>query len=182
MHPAATPDRRAHTTNDTSQLHVRHEKIRQSVLSLAAGSAGPSDLRSQHLKDAISSAANEAGNSMCATLTDFANIILRGELPAFIKPVFASATLISLSKKSGGITPIAIGETIGRLIAKCGSTRMLKKFGTYFTPIQLGAGAKHSCEAAAHVAREFITDNKDDTVFVKIDFANAFNSVRRVVI
>ena len=59
---------------------------------------------------------------------------------------------------------------------------MLKKFDTNFTPIQLGAGAKHSCEAEEHVAREFITDSKDDTVFVKIDFANAFNSVRRDVI
>ena len=59
---------------------------------------------------------------------------------------------------------------------------MLKKLKDYFWPFQLGAGVKHGNEAAAHVARDFIECAERDQAFVKIDFANAFNSVRRDVI
>ena len=49
-------------------------------------------------------------------------------------------------------------------------------------PFQLGAGVKHGSEAAAHVARDFIECAERKQAFVKIDFANSFNSVRRDVI
>ena len=56
------------------------------------------------------------------------------------------------------------------------------KNSDYFWPFQLEAGVKHGSEAAAHVARDFIECAERDQAFVKIDFANAFNSVRRDVI
>ena len=56
------------------------------------------------------------------------------------------------------------------------------KIQRFFWPFQLGAGVKHGSEAAALVARDFIECAERDQAFVKIDFANAFNSVRRDVI
>ena len=64
--------------------------------------------------------------------------------------------------------PIAIGDTICRLVAKCVSKRMLKKFSNYFMPFQLGAGCPNGSEAAAHVAREYISSCPADEAFVKI--------------
>ena len=148
-----------------------------------AGSAGgPTGLRPQHVKDALSPSANEAGNNLLSHLTDYINLLLTGNIPALIKPVVSSATLITLAKKCGGIRPIAIGNSLRRLTSKCISRRMLEKFKDYFWPFQLGAGVKHGSEAAAHVARDFIECAERDQAFVKIDFANAFNSVRRDVI
>ena len=41
MHPAATPDRRAPMTNDTSQLHVRQEKFASPFCLLLLAVPGP---------------------------------------------------------------------------------------------------------------------------------------------
>ena len=69
-------------------------------MSFIAGSAGgPTGLRPQHVKDALSPSANEAGNNVLSHLTDYTNLLLTGNIPAFIKPVVSSATLISLAKK-----------------------------------------------------------------------------------
>jgi len=46
-------------------------------------------------------------------------------------------------------------------------------------PTQLGVGVKGGCEALIHAARHFLTNKDLDEAFVKLDFVNAFNSVRR---
>ena len=179
-HPASPENRRAAPATEVMQLQVSQREIRSAIFSFPSGSAaGPSGLRLQHLKDAVSSSANEAGNQLLAPVTAFCNLFLRGDLPEFIKPVLSSATLISLTKKCGGIHPIAIGETLRRLTAKCVSRRMLRKFQSFLEPLQLGAGSQNGCEAASHAAREYIASDCAVKAFVKIDFFNAFNNVRR---
>ena len=49
-------------------------------------------------------------------------------------------------------------------------------------PLQLGAGVKGGAEATVHAARRFVQDLPTDHAVVKLDFSNAFNSVRRDVI
>ena len=69
-------------------------------MSFNTGSAGgPTGLIRQHVKDALSPSANEAGNNLLSHLTDYTNFLLTGNIPAFIKPVVSSAALISLAKK-----------------------------------------------------------------------------------
>ena len=49
-------------------------------------------------------------------------------------------------------------------------------------PIQLGVSVKGVAEAAVHAVCTFITsniDSNDQRIIVKLDFMNAFNSVRR---
>ena len=45
--------------------------------------------------------------------------------------------------------------------------------------IQLGCGALRGVEAAVHAFRKYLKDLQSDQVILKIDFKNAFNSVRR---
>jgi len=45
--------------------------------------------------------------------------------------------------------------------------------------VQLGVGTQGGCEAAVHATRRYTYNHPDDKVIVKLDFANAFNSVRR---
>lgn len=180
-HPSKPADRRPFPdAPPTAPLQVTADFVREMVSDFPNGSGGgPTGLRPQHLKNAISSSASEAGNQLCNTLADFCNLLLRGNVPAQIQPVLAGASLLSLGKKCGGIRPIAVGETLRRLTAKCAARSTTAKFAAMLAPLQLGAGVRYGAEAAAHAARLFLGKMEEDTVFMKIDFMNAFNSVRR---
>ena len=87
--------------------------------------------------------------------------------------------LIALEKKSGGLRPIAVGYTLRRIAAKCANTYAASQLADYFSPIQLGVGIPGGCEAAVHATRRYIDAMQDGFVVAKIDFSNAFNSLRR---
>ena len=46
-------------------------------------------------------------------------------------------------------------------------------------PRQLGVGVKGGAEALAHGARRFLDNMPADHLFIKLDFSNAFNTLRR---
>jgi len=50
---------------------------------------------------------------------------------------------------------------------------------TQFAPVQLGVGVPCGAEAAVHATRRYVMSMQNENVFVKIDFSNAFNSLRR---
>jgi Reverse transcriptase (RNA-dependent DNA polymerase) len=82
-------------------------------------------------------------------------------------------------KKSGGVRPIAIGYTWRRIAAKCVSAYALSYLNDFFAPTQLGVGVSGGCEAAIHATRRFIEMMPQDYAVAKLDFSNAFNSLRR---
>ena len=100
------------------------------------------------------------------------------EIPVSFQPLLFEVNLISLEKNCGGLRPIAVGETFRRLAGKCAASFINKKLAPMMAPMQLGAGVRFGAEAAAHAARYFICNILDDMVVFKIDFANAFNTVR----
>ena len=156
------------------------EEIRKAVNSFRPGSAGgPDGLKPGHLKTLLSHSSAEAGESLLITLTDFVNAILRGEVPDFAVSTFYGATLCALTKKDGGIRPIAVGNTLRRLAAKVGARPISHSLGSELRPIQLGFSTKGGCEAAAHSARRYLRDCYHRRVFLKVDMKNAFNCLRR---
>ena len=68
-------------------------------------------------------------------------------------------------KKGGGIRPIAVGCTLRRLAAKVASGKVIVEMATLLSPGQLGYGVSKG-----------VGPNK---VLLKLDFTNAFNSIRR---
>src|ERR1700723_3818649 len=80
--------------------------------------------------------------------------IINGDLPPFILPIFYGATLTAFKKKSGGLRPIA-------------------------------CGVAHGAEAIVHATRFLLNtasslgDQGDCSAGIKLDFSNAFNSIRR---
>ena len=89
------------------------------------------------------------------------------------------ANLIALRKKGGGIRPIAGGQTLRQLVAKCGGFRVVESTSAALALLQLGYGIPSGCEAAARAARLYLGSMSSYQVIVKLDFKNAFNSVRR---
>ena len=74
------------------------------------------------------------------------NAILR-EVPDFAVSTFFGATLCALTKKDGGIRPIAVGNTMRRLAAKVGARPLSHSLGSELRPVQLGYSTKGGCEA-----------------------------------
>ena len=110
MSDLAAPSR-AHVP-DFDSTHVK-----KMLKSFSRGTApGPTGLRAQHLKDAVRSA---HGDEAMEQLTSICNLLARGDVPKLLAQHLAGASLMALEKPGGGIRPIAIGEVLRRLVAKC---------------------------------------------------------------
>ena len=92
-----------------------------------------------------------------------------------IPPFFFGANLTAFHKKDGGIRPIAVSCTLRRLVAKIAVSKVREELASLLAPWQLGVCIKGGAEAAVHTARMYAGDHW----IVKLDFKNAFNSLRR---
>ena len=166
--------------DDDAHDPVSSDSVRKAILSFPAGSAGgPDGLKPGHLKNLIGAA--EAGNRLLESITKLVNFILQNQIPAVIRPIFFGANLFALSKKEGGIRPIAVGLTLRRLTTKVGLRPLSHRLGDLLRPNQLGYASKGGSEAAAHAARHYLTNNPQNKVFLKLDIRNAFNNMHRDV-
>ena len=167
--------------NDDAHVPVSPDSVKSGILSFPAGSAGgPEGLKPGHLKQMIGAA--EAGNRLLESLTKLVSLVLESKIPEDIQPIFFGANLCALSKKDGGIRPIAVGSTLRRLVTKVGFKPVSQQLGLLFRPNQLGYGTKGGSEAAAHAARHYLTSNRQNKVFLKLDIKNAFNCINRDII
>ena len=158
-------------------ISVSPEEVSKAIRSFPNGSAGgPDGLRPQHLKDMTDSTLSDV---LLSSLASFLTLILKGEVPPSIRPFFFGASLTALRKKDGGVRPIAVGCTLRRLAAKIVSDKMRDDMSNLLAPRQLGFGVKRGAEAAVHAARLYINNLEVNQGLVKLDFRNAFNTVRR---
>ena len=72
-----------------------------------------------------------------------------------------------------------MGLTLRRLVAKVANTRGLMSCASVLALAQLGVGTKGGAESLVHSARQYLQRMDDTRAFVKLDFSNAFNSIRR---
>ena len=119
------------------------------------------------------------GHALLSALSSFIGLVLAGKTPPSIRPFFFGANLIPLQKKDGGVRPIAVGCTLRRLAAKVASSKVQEEMATLLAPKQLGYSVKSGVEAAIHSARLFLNNISPLKALVKLDFENAFNSLRR---
>ena len=76
------------------------EDVRKALSSFRPGTAGsPDGLRPSHLVALISRKTSEAGVRLLASLTEFVNLILRGEIAEVARAIFYGTTLVALAKK-----------------------------------------------------------------------------------
>jgi len=155
-------------------------EILKAVRSFPNGSAGGIDgLRPQHLKDLTCAAAGEVTARLLERLTAVVNLMLGGNVPLEVCEILYGACLTALRKKDGGTRPIAVGNTIRRLACKVVGTRVVERMAALFRPAQLGYGTRGGAEAAVHAARACVSAAGETRVMLKLDFRNAFNTLRR---
>jgi len=89
------------------------------VRSFPPGSAaGPSGLRPQHLLDCLNSADSAAKAGLLEAQLTLVTVTSCGRLHPRAAPDPCAARLIPLRKKEGGVRPIAVADTLRRLVAK----------------------------------------------------------------
>jgi Reverse transcriptase (RNA-dependent DNA polymerase) len=93
-----------------------------------------------------------------------------------VAPPFA---LSALSKKDGGIRPIAVSNTLRRMILKAACKAVTATMAFYFLPVQIGFGVPTATEAAVHAARAYAASIQSREGVLKLDFKNAFSMVKR---
>ena len=159
---------------------VTEEEIIHAIRSFPNFSAGgPDGLRPQHLKDMVESLADDGCQVLLSALASFTQLVLEGKTPPSIRPFFFGANLTALQKNDGGIRPIAVGCTLRRLVAKVAGSRVMEEMSELLAPWQLGYGVKGGAEAAVHATRLYMSELDPTKAVLKLDFRNAFNSIRR---
>ncbi|KAJ9462190.1 hypothetical protein DIPPA_07821, partial [Diplonema papillatum] len=112
-----------------------------------------------------------------------------GRVASAARPYLFGARLVPLVKKSGGIRPIACGEILRRVAGKVlASDRAIKDLGAnvLLRSGQVGVSVKAGADAGVHAIRRVAALYRDrdvvDRGILQIDFANAFNTLRREAI
>jgi len=93
--------------------------------------------------------------------------------------MFFGANLQALRKKNGCLRPIAVGLTLRRLISKVASRWGSAWMSPLLAPRQLGVGVSGGAEAMVHATSTFLLSSSPWQAVVKLDFIDAFNTVRR---
>jgi hypothetical protein len=138
-------------------------------------------MRPQLLKDILSCPNKAAGDDALTSLTKLANHLVAGRAPLELAPFIAGAPLMALAKAGGGLRPIAIGETIRRLVSKCCCEATVEDAKVIFGPLQVGVATQGGAEASVHAVRRLAEEFGADPgkIMLKVDFSNAFNLVDR---
>ena len=177
-HPLACAGRRPFPPKLGTSLCVPQSAVLQAIKSFPNGSSGGLDsLRPQHIKDMV--CGPEACDQLIVSITGFVNLLLEGTCPVRVQRILFGGSLIALSKKDGGVRPIAVGSVWRRLASKCANKFASEKLESLLSPIQLGVGVKGGAEAAIHAAGRYLDSLQRGTFLIKLDFSNAFNSLRR---
>ena len=118
----------------------------EAVMSFPPGSSpGPNGLRPSHLKDCLLKVG--VGSTLQASLAALVEKAVTGALHPSAASFLCASNLIPLKKKDSGIRPIAVGDTLRRLIGKCLlRSPPLKKEIEGLAPRQCGVGVRGAPE------------------------------------
>jgi hypothetical protein len=113
-------------------------------------------------------------------LTRCVNHFATGLAPAFLKPYIAGGVSIALVKSETAVRPLACGDPLRRLVAKCFCLAGKEQISKTFSSRNYGVGCKGGVEVVAHSLRDSLNAHRGSKLaLLKIDFKNAFNMVSR---
>ena len=86
-----------------------------------------------------------------------------------------------ISQKNGDVRPIAVGECLRRLCARCISLQENASMAAILAPVQYGVATSAGLEQVVHQIQAGLESHENWCLF-KCDIANAFNSISRAAI
>ena len=113
-------------------------------------------------------------------LTSAVNEFAAGLAPKFLRKFVAGGVSIALEKSKTAVRPLACGDPIRRLVAKCFCVAGKEEISHSFAGRNYGVGCPGGVEVVAHSLRDCLNKHKGSKLgLLKIDFRNAFNMVKR---
>ena len=110
-------------------------------------------------------------------------MLVAGEACRGVASFLAGAPLYALRKPDGGVRPIAVGESLRRLVSKCcAQARSVKDMAKeLLEPWQLGVGTRARTEVLIRAVNAVVAEHGHDPslAMLKIDFTDAFNNSDR---
>ena len=111
-------------------------------------------------------------------LSSLSSAIASGGFPPDCMSLFTAARLIALPKKSGGVRPIAVGDTLRRVAAKCLLDVVILSASEYLLPLQVGVQLPNAAERVARHVRLWSQSRAEYEVILQVDMRNAFNTLQ----
>ncbi|KAL0224410.1 hypothetical protein P9112_003800 [Eukaryota sp. TZLM1-RC] len=153
------------------------QEVLNAVAKLPKGkAAGPSGISFDLLKTACKNAPEIVED----LASYFQNLMCLNYVPP---PELTAARLVALVKpgkgdKPDGVRPIAIGESLTRLLSSLIFNRISSKARDYLKPFQFGIKTVEGASVASMTSDVFFNSQHHQYIF-NLDFKNAFNSVKR---
>lgn len=163
----------------TPQSTTRQDVIAAVHSFPVSSAAGIDHLRPRHLRDLMAASLGGAADKLADALAAVVDILRWGNPPAELRPLLFGARLFALRKKDGSVRPIACSSSLRRIAAKVACKASREQISDALGSQQLGFAKPGGMEAAVHATRSFIDSRKSATALIKLDFRNAFNSLRR---
>ena len=153
--------------------------VASAALSFHKGTApGPSGMRPEHLKSILKGKAPALIEKATVALTKIVNTMAAGKVPQAGRPYMCGARLQAGIKKDSSLRPIAVGNLMRRLVAKCFSSALAPRAAALLSPHQLGVAIQGGAETIAHSVKQAVQEDPGRWV-LQADLVNAFNSVDR---
>ena len=109
-------------------------------------SAGLSGLRPCH---SLEMCRSDERSRLLETLASFCSALANNSFSSDCMKLLTTARLVAVSKPNGGVRPIAVGETLRRLAAKCVHEATLAAVSSYLPPTQVGVKVSNAAELVA---------------------------------
>ena len=113
-------------------------------------------MRPEHFKSVLKNTSAALANKALGALTRAVNAAAAGKVPAHVRPYFCGARLVASKKKDNSLRPIAVGNLLRRVVAKCFSSTLAQQAAVLLGPNQLGVGVRGGAEAIAHAVTEAV--------------------------
>ena len=168
-----------HSSDVPPPLIVQSSTVLAALRSFPRGtSPGSFGLCPQHLLGAVCSNTAPAASEYLQALTRHINVLLSGRLDSRVASWFCGAPLTALIMSGSGSHPIAVGETLHRLVSKVCCFAIRPTLPDTFLPFgQVGVGVSGGLEAVVHSLRTILSTvgSNPDLCCLKVDMSNAFN-------
>ena len=96
-----------------------------------------------------------------------------GRLPLETREWLCGARIIGIPKKPAGLRPIAVGEVLRRMAAKCLVGQFQAEVVSRLLPLQVGVGVPGATELVANALRSWVERAQPDESVILVDFTNA---------
>ena len=118
-------------------------------------------------------------SSLFPLLLTMCTFLSKGLASPWVCKALGMSRLLAMEKpENGGIRPIAIGEVLTRLIGRAIVVQIRDALQDILLPFQYGFAVPGGAEAVVHGIRAALAA-RPDWVILKVDVANAFNSINR---